>query len=281
MTLMEKVVSSEQGRLEDHVKLAEWMILAGFDVDPTTAIVRLLNDEDAGTRHVTAALRLTSRFPDFANVDIENSKAIARLSFDQTDKVVNSLRSTRGEAKIAARLIRAALRCSNGVIENEQLISSAPNVASEFSLSLIAGGDYALARQILGLATAHLDRPEVRFVFNLGMAIWGETREIPLTNFDQFLRMAQAAGPPSKINVNYNQCVGLARIILGDVEGGLQKISVARAQFPHRGSAFSCWSYLEGGESAFAHDLEEMRQWTREADLIPRVFRENADPGGT
>ena len=144
---------------------------------------------------------------------------------------------------------------------------------NELILNLIGQGRFAeamkICHEILELG------PNQSVSFNLAVATWGETVQLPVGIFQTVLDF-----DPEITNSNlpnYLQCMSLANWAVGKLESAEQLLARARESMTsYIGIPFSCWSYLYRRPAAFRRDLDQQEAMFSGQDIFPEVIsREN------
>jgi len=265
----EKAMSSKGSQLTDFLYVAEWMIPAGLVPSSANLVVeRLLDDDDSTQRHLTAAIRVLSRFNIPITRSLESCAAVRHITLQQAARVAHVLRSNRAEAKMAAQVAMAALH-------HQRALGEAPTIAIavDMSLSLISSAYFRQAIELLEpLVTGDDDHDQQRVLFNLGMAKWGANGSVDQKDFEAVVAIDDNADGPQPARANYFQCLALSFAIVGNKVRALEYIGIARAKIHHQETDFSCWSYLELGEHAFSNDLQAIEDWIATPSYAPAVF---------
>ena len=268
--LLEKAATSQNNILADHLYLAEWRVAAGVPVRSASTIDRLLNDDEFGQRHVIAALRLLPRFNEQIPYDLETRPAVQHLSATQLTQVALALQADRKQVWLAGWVVAARLARSKDLLRE----AKSDRVSNRLSLSLIGGGFFNEAIEILKARSPENIDESQRDMFNLAMASWGASGQPPMAIFEDVLAKHMEIGEEAMTHANYAQCIGLALAVTGRTEDALEWIGRSRTRIEKEPSSFSCWSYLQKGELGFAEDIDEMRAWIDNGEPVPAVFRD-------
>ena len=109
--------------------------------------------------------------------------------------------------------------------------------------------------------------------FNLAVATWGETAQVPVEKFQTALDFDQEITNGN--SPNYLQCMSLANWAVGDLENAEQLLARARESVTsYIGIPFSCWSYLYRRPVIFRHDLDQQDAMISGQISYPMVLSE-------
>lgn len=136
--------------------------------------------------------------------------------------------------------------------------------SNQLSLLAIGGGEFEFGIELLKSAEPHISTS-----FNVAMAKWGLTREIPKKEFEEVARFMENS---LNRNANYEQCAAMVSIALGHSNQIKGHIDAAKQAASKEGSMFSCWSYLERRPAPFLEDTNELARYGDGEAIVPSVF---------
>lgn len=104
-------------------------------------------------------------------------------------------------------------------------------------------------------------------LFNLAMATWGVTLQVPV---DIFQSVLDSGMPEPDWSANYLQCISLANWAVGK----LAEAEELLAESKHRATAveFSCWSFLYRTPTIFLQELEQQKKMFSDKKILPKVI---------
>lgn len=104
-------------------------------------------------------------------------------------------------------------------------------------------------------------------LFNLAMATWGETLQVPTDIFQSVLDLGM---PEPDWSANYLQCISLANWATGK----LAEAEELLAESKHRATAvgFSCWSFLYRTPPIFLQELDQQKEMFSGKEILPQII---------
>lgn len=104
-------------------------------------------------------------------------------------------------------------------------------------------------------------------LFNLAIATWGETLQLPVDIFESLLDLGMTR---SNYSANYLQCMSLANWAVGKRKEAEELLEESR----HKATAveFSCWSYLYRTPPIFLQELEQQKEMFFDKKILPEVI---------
>ena len=104
-------------------------------------------------------------------------------------------------------------------------------------------------------------------LFNLAMATWGVTLQVPVDIFQSVLDLGM---PESDWSANYLQCISLANWAVGK----LAEAEELLAESKHRATAvqFSCWSFLCRTPPVLLQELDQQKKMFSGEEILPEVI---------
>ena len=259
------MLRSDEGRNEDAVGLFSQAIEAGYRRPEVylrrARIRRWENDHDGASQDALEVLQSDRVAP--AEVRralmmiapeqlprIVELPAVAMLPPGEQAWIAEGLNRSRDEAETARLMLRPLLSDSRLVSEEQTQARRALVLAS------IALGVFSEALEVIRSQEPELERMEIDFAFNYGMALWGDGRQLVRDPFQRVLELEQSDRDATP---NRLQCISLSHWACGDADAARQYAAAARREITRRRvSAFSCWRYLRVPAAEFAEDVSEM-----------------------
>ena len=218
-----------------------------FELSPVIALLRKLAPEDLHK--------------------LPSSRALTALQPEEIDRAVGEeLQWDRSSLMVAERLLRTLLDtpASNALRKS--------HIFNSLALVLIGSQEYSAALDICSLHLQETGEPDAPYLFNSAMAQWGQSGQVPVSNFKKLLdyhgqKNDRTDGP------NYYQCLAIAAWATKDFEDaqqllGSSKQAMERLQIPQ----FSAWRYLKVMPGDFYEDLQALLRLINGADELPLVF---------
>jgi len=277
----------EQGRGQEAQALLDQAISTGFE-SPEALLERaelqfrsrrrdqVANDVMAALQldstdsiQVTRAVNLLRGSHEDRLPDILRTPAVQRLAPQDRMSLAQLLSSTVGELTVGTDLLREALSdCKDERIKRR--------LRSTLAFNLIAIGHFEEALQEIRVGRSTQDELGIQDAFNAAMAEWGLQGSPSVSSF----RAAVATDEGQRSDLNFLQCMALARRIIGDTEHAWQLLSRARqgAMSYRAGSTLlSCWQYRLVSRGRFLRDLDEMERMFQGEAIHPRVLTLSAE----
>ena len=201
---------------------------------------------------------------------IADSPALKALNFDDQLWIAGRLNKSKTEAMTAGRIIRRLLAEVN-------LSPGLQKVArNSLSLSNIALGNFAEAKETIRSDGGELEEMAIEFAFNYGMALWGESGQLVCEPFRRVAAL-EHSDPRSEPTPNYLQCMAITNWALGEEKAALEFAHRAMEQMADIGSHdFSCWRYLEVSNAEFQKDTAEIVELiSGQKDITPLFIESN------
>ena len=197
--------------------------------------------------------------------DIISWPAIIGLPVQQLTLLVRSLSFERKLLPVAEQLIRSSAE------NTDQSTQKYTNLMKGLILNLIGQRRFAEAVRICQEIIEHESSQSVSF--NLAVATWGETAQVPVDNFQAVLDFDPEISNDN--SPNYLQCMSLANWAIGKLESAKQLLVNARESMtPYIGVPFSCWSFLYRRPTTFRHDLDLQEAMFSGQNIYPEVITE-------
>lgn len=105
-------------------------------------------------------------------------------------------------------------------------------------------------------------------LFNLAIAIWGKTLQVPVDRFQSVLDLGMTN--KSHDSANYSQCMSLANWATGKLEEAEEFLTKARLKATD--VEFSCWSFLCRIPPIFLQDLDQQEEMFSGKEVLPEVI---------
>ena len=237
----------ESAAVEDVRKLLDRTTGGRFELSPVIALLKKLAPEDL--------LKLPS------------SPALKAVEPEEIDRAVEEeLQSDRNWLLVAERLLRTSLDRPGTKTPRKS------SILSNLVLVLIGSQKYGAALDICSLYLQETGEPDAPYLFNSAMAQWGESGQVPVSNFKKLLdyhsqKSARLSG------ANNLQCLAIAAWATKDFEHAQQLIGASRqAMEREQIPAFSPWRYLKVMPGDFYEDLQAILRLINGADESPPVF---------
>ena len=259
---------SNDGSIEDSINLLNRAIESGYR-KPEVYLRRAhfkrreFGDEEGAIEDVVEALK----FPDLSFVQvrqslallpperlhvIRDSRAIEALPLGDRSLIGTRLDKNRYEAELAVAILSPLLH-SPEIARPER-----DDVTNALSLAFIAIGRFSEAVQLILDMKPDLDKMEIHFAFNYGMALWGCHGDINSDAFKRVLHLAQEE-PTRDRSPNYLQCLAVSHWATGDADRAREIAENARLVMDEQGGQeFSCWRYLRISTDLFKSDVEDL-----------------------
>ena len=252
---------------EDAVGLFSQAIDAGYrrpEVYLRRALIRRWeNDDDGASQDAIEVLQ--SDHAELAQVEraltmiapeqlprIVELPAVAMLSPSEQAWIADRLKRSRDEAE-TARLMLLPLLSDSRLVSEEQ-----PQARRALVLVSIALGLFSEALEVIRSQEPELERMEIDFAFNYGVALWGDRRQLVRDPFKRVVELEQS-DPDDNGSPNRLQCISLSHWACGDAGAAREYATAAHREITRRrGSEFSCWRYLRVPAAEFAQDVSEM-----------------------
>ena len=261
--------AGHSGELESDVLVRRAQLLAEHG-DKSAAVEdvrKVLRRTDGGRFELPPVIALLREAAPEDLHKLPSSPALTALQPEEINRAVGEeLQWDRSSLRVAERLLRALLDTpASNTLRKSPILNS-------LALVLIGRQEYSSALDICSLYLQETGKPDAPYLFNSAMAQWGESGQVPVSNFKKLLdfhsqNSARPTGP------NYFQCLAIAAWATKDFEHAQQLIGAAqqameRQQIP----AFSPWRYLKVMPRDFYEDLQAILRLINGADELPAVF---------
>ncbi len=172
-------------------------------------------------------------------------------------RLANALSVKKVTLTKAEQLIRIAFEKNTEQYGNDLLINLVGQRKFKEALNLID-------------SLTHNRKFDIAIRFNKAMALWGNTQEIPV---EQFEMVANSYRSDKHTTANNLQCMSLAFWAIGMKDKANELLMQSRqrlAAIPV--TEFSCWTYLQSRRSEFVNDLLDQESMINGEDLLPGVI---------
>ena len=155
------------------------------------------------------------------------------------------------------------------VEKTDQSSSQYTLILNELILNLIGQGKFAEAVKICqGILQ---QRPGQHVSFNLAVATWGETAQVPVAIFQSVLDFDPEITKDN--SPNYLQHMSLANWVVGRLESAEKLLARTRASMISNVEIpFSCWSFLYRRPATFRRDLDQQEAMFSGRAISPEVI---------
>ena len=278
----------DEGRNEDVIGLFSRAIEAGYR-EPEVYLRRAWtrrweNDLDGASQDAVEVLRsdraspaqvrrgLTMLAPEQLQ-EVADSPAVAILPPDEKILIAADLNRSRNQAETASLILKPLLSDS-GLEPDEQ-----SNARNALVLASIALGRFSDALELIRDQEPELERMEIQFAFNYGMAMWGNDGQLMR---EPFHRVLELEDPDNNVSPNHLQCISFAHWACGDTAKALEYADATRREMTRRRAGeFSCWRYLRVPAEEFARDVSEMIDLIGGDDSVKPRFLNQPDRPAT
>ena len=278
---------ADDGRFEDAVALFDRALNAGHrnpEVYLRRAYIRRWewNDRAGAGQDALDVLRSASASPDQVRRaitlvspehlrDVANSDAVTAVPYEERVWIASDLQGSKQEAETAYAILRPLLDRTK--LDTDDL----EYARHELILSAIAIGRFSEALKVIVNQHPDLDKMNIYFAFNYGMALWGQDGELDVRPFYRVTRIERAE-PREDPTPNFLQCMAISSWATGDIDSAKKFVDRSRHELAIRGGQeFSCWRYLRVSATTFQQDLDEMLLLI-DGDSAVRPLYQVADP---
>lgn len=220
-------------------------------------VVEVLKTVDTSAVDISAAIEVLRMLDPSGWIEtVAETGAIARLEPIDRFQIADHLTVDIAGSRLAADIIEGLKPDARSVVDTNLRV-----------LSLIGSAQFAAAIDEIGLSRSQiLEVTDIQEVFNYAMASWGLNGSPDLAlvrrvdDLDKDRHRSSAA--------NYHQCLALIKAVLGDFQGSLERLAMARAVLGP-GYVFSCWRYLKVNRTEMRRDLIDMEGAIRRENVTP------------
>ncbi len=174
--------------------------------------------------------------------------------------LVQSLSFERTLLASGELLIRSAIAKSD---EN-------PGLNIDLAVNLIGQGRFD---EVIYICNKHLEEEasnqpiDQAILFNLAIATWGKTLQVPVDIFQSVLDLGMTE---LKHSANYLQCMSLANWAVGRLAEAEELLAESRRKATT--VEFSCWSYLFRTPPALLQELDQQKEMFSGKEVLPEVI---------
>ncbi|MDE0519627.1 MAG: hypothetical protein OXH71_02915, partial [Candidatus Dadabacteria bacterium] len=196
--------------------------------------------------------------------EIDTWPAVKNLNEYELLSLARSLSFERTLLPSAELLIRSASAKSN---KNSQCDTDlVSELETDLVLNLIGQGRFGEAAYMCNKRLEE-DASDQPALFNLAMATWGETLQVPVDIFQSVLNLGMTKPDGS---ANYPQCMSLANWATGKFVEAEELLVEAK-----RSTAvveISCWSFLYRTPPIFLQELDQQEEMFSGKKILPEVI---------
>lgn len=187
---------------------------------------------------------------------IDSWPAVKDLEEDELLLLAESLSFKRALLPSAELLIRSAIAKSDEIFGLE----------TELAVNLIGQKKFSEAINICNKQLEKDTSNQASF-FNLAIATWGKTLQVPVDIFQYVLDLGMTR---PGFSANYLQCMSLTNWAVGKLAEAKELL----AESKHRATAveFSCWSFLYQTPPIFLQELEQQEEMFSGKEVYPEVI---------
>ncbi len=266
--------------------------MGGQFEEATQILEQILKDAPDNSSLLVKKARLAYRLE---QQDLAVDTAIAatnleELSYNELDEIVRLLISSSPSAidsihswpSIRKLQWMELFRISQTLSDKRKFLAKAEQLI-QISRDKMNDEDYKLENQLLvnligqrkfKNAFKFAEKLDIRgyeraIAFNLAMAKWGYTQQIPLEDF----KLVMKTPIKDEGDANYMQCMSLVYWVLKEKEQASNWLAKAKREIksvPLR--TFSCWSYLSLNSSTFLEDLKDQEKMINGEKILPSIF---------
>lgn len=253
-------------RFQYHLEAIDFQISTGKNDGAVEDLLAILQLDTIEVHGVIRAIQLLQELQPAPPQELANAKAFQQLQDRDLAEVSSEMYLTREWQRLAMNLL---FRGRPWTFTSR---SSDPHWLAEAGITAIGLGQFVLAIELLNESARLRNDTILRDQFNLAMARWGATGEIPAAIFANVVALESKTSDQTG-NANYEQCLALAEFAIGNIGAAVRRISDARRisrEVPFK--SFSCWQYLTVSPLEFLKDLESMEQLFAGAPVFPKFI---------
>jgi len=191
--------------------------------------------------------------------EVDSWPAVKNLTARELLLLVPSMSYKRELLSLTEKLIRSALAKSD---ENSRHVSM-----SDLLINLIGQRRFSEA---IDICNKYLEK-EASYqpvLFNLAIATWGKTLQIPVKIFESVLDLGITK---SYNSANYPQCMSLASWATERFKDAEELLKEARHK-ASRGPDFSCWSFLVRKPQILIEELDQQKEMFSDKKILPEII---------
>ncbi len=261
---LSELIVANRATVENYVRRAELYLIVGDDESVKDDLHSALSYPAEKLNWVFRLFSMIREKVPALLDDIPHSTVLRSLPLEDQVRLAEIVVSKSGAARVSIKILKEIIQ--NGS-SNPAAVTRATHV---LGLLLIFEGAFDEAIEIL------VDPENIEDVFNLAMAKWGETGEIPVELFKRVQDYDETdAVKSNERGANYEFCLALTAWALHDDESSAQiRLHNAHDCLRHHAVTFSPWRYQEIDSDEYRLDLEEAAQMFKGAEVKPIVFRQ-------
>lgn len=199
---------------------------------------------------------------------IDSWPAVKNLNEYELLSLVQSLSFERTLLPLAELLVHSALANKDFQCDTDLVYKFEHNLV----LNFIGQRKFSEA---VSICNKHLEKDlsDQFALFNLAIATWGESPQVPKDIFQSVLDLGMTELSDS---ANYLQCMSLAHWATGRLEEAEELLTKARLKAT--AVEFSCWSFLHRIPPIFLQDLDQQEEMVSGKEVLPEVIsRKDSD----
>lgn len=195
--------------------------------------------------------------------EIDSWPAVKNLNEYELLSLVQSLSFKRTLLSLAELLLHSALANKDFQYDTDLVYRLEHNLI----LNFIGQRKFSEA---VSICNKHLeeDASDQFALFNLAIATWGKTLQVPEDKFQSVLELGMTNRPHD--SANYSQCMSLANWATGKLEEAEEFL--AKARLKATDVEFSCWSFLCRIPPIFLQDLDQQEEMLSDKEVLPEVI---------
>lgn len=239
---------------------------AGRNPEAKEDLLEAVGHERINPVELRRAIELLRRIDEESLTAVENAPALQGFGPEETAMIAGCLSTSRRLQKVAKAILtfcqaRLPTTCEESVVWR-----------NETTLVSIALGEFRNAMANIGEDRVYCPNPHIADVFNYTMALWGETREVPIESLQKVaeLETGRSAEAP---DANNEECLALTLGLLGRQEEARSRLSKARHRIREQPMpTFSCWSYMTVSPRVFQEHLTAIETLIEGHSILPEFM---------
>ena len=212
-------------------------------------LLEIFNFTDVPFRYISRAL---AWLPSEELHTIVNSRAITSMDIGDRTSIAIRLNRNKREVEVAVAIVKPLMS------KSEMSHDDRVRATHALTLALVASRSFSEAIQAVLDLEPDIGKMKIEFVFNYGMALWGQSNEVNEAIFQRVIDL-DSRESVSHRTPNRLQCLAVSYWATHDTIRAREFAESARlAMEQHTGQEFSCWRYLRVSTDAFNCDVEEL-----------------------